>query len=98
LVRKEIKALKESGLIESKEGKNGGVHIVKDATKITLAQIFKIAKGDEHVLSPLKNTPSPNCRVGRQINVKMNNVLNTIDWAISEELSKQTLEEFKNQF
>lgn len=98
LVRKEIGALKASGLIESREGKNGGIHLLKDAKSISLAQIFQIVKGSDHVLSPLKNTPNPKCRVGRQINIKMDTVLDTIDSAISQELGKQSLEEFKNQF
>lgn len=98
LVRKELKTLKEAGLIESKEGKNGGIKILKDANKIRLSDIFNIIKGSDSVLSLSKNTPNPNCIVGKGINVKLETVMNTIDVAISTELSKQTLEEFKNQF
>ena len=98
LVRKEIAALKAGGLVESKEGKNGGVKLLIDANKIRLSDIFKIAKGTDTVLSPLKNKPNPNCRVGKQINSKMDTILEDIDTAISKELEKQTLEEFMNQF
>lgn len=98
LVRKELATLKKSGLIESKEGKNGGVHILKDANKIYLSDIFKIVKGSDTVLSMLKNKPNPNCKIGKKINTKLEIVLNTVDNAIINELKMQTLEEFKNQF
>ncbi len=98
LVRKEIANLKNGGLIESKEGKNGGVRILKNANDVYLSDIFRIAKGDDNVLSLLKNDPNPNCRVGKQINVKLNTIMQTIDQSISDGLSSQTLEEFKNQF
>ena len=98
LVRKELATLKEGGLIQSKEGKHGGINILKDANKIYLSEIFNLIKGDDNVLSLLKNTPNPNCKVGKQINTRLESLLNTIDTAISKELKKQTLEEFKNQF
>ncbi len=98
LVRKELKTLKEGGLVESKEGKNGGIKILKDAKNIRLSDIFNIIKGCDTVLSLLKNTPNPKCSVGKNINTKLVSIMNNIDTAISEELDKQTLEEFKNQF
>lgn len=98
LVRKELSALKLGGLIESKEGKNGGVRILKNANKIKMADIFNIAKGSDNVLSLLKNTPNPKCVVGKQINEKLKPVMSSIDIAISNELGKMTLEEFKNGF
>ena len=98
LVRKELATLKKAGLIESKEGKNGGIRLLKDANKIYLSDIFNIIKGSDTVLSLLKNKPNPDCKVGKQINTKLETVLSTIDKAISNELKTQTLEEFKNQF
>ncbi len=98
LVRKEIANLKSGGLIESKEGKNGGVRLRKKASEIYLADIFKLAKGEGNVLSFSKNTPNPACRVGRQINEKLGDILETIDKAVIVALQKQTLETFKNQF
>lgn len=98
LVRKEIAILKENGLIDSKEGKNGGVRILKDAKNIKLSDIFNSVKGEDNVLSLLKNTPNPDCVVGKQINQNLKSLLNTIDKAVSDALEKQTLENFKNQF
>lgn len=98
LVRKELATLKKGGLIESKEGKNGGVRLLRAADKIILADIFSLVKGSDTVLSTLKNTPNPNCKVGKQINTNLKPVLNIIDNAISDALQKQTLKEFQNQF
>jgi len=98
LVRKELATLKDGALIESKEGKNGGVRLLKEANKILLSDIFSLIKGSDNVLSLLKNTPNPNCKVGKQINTKLVSVMDNIDSAIRNELQKQTLEEFKNRF
>lgn len=98
LVRNELVILKEGGLIESKEGKNGGVRLLKPASKIFLSDIFNLVKGNDTVLSLLKNTPNPNCTVGKQINDKLTIIMGDIDHAISKELEKITLETFKSQF
>ena len=98
LVRNEIVNLKKGHLIESKEGKNGGVRLLKDAKDILLSDIFLLAKGEDNVLSLSNNTPNPDCVVGKQINDKLQVLLETIDQSIIKELKKQTLESFKNQF
>lgn len=98
LVRKELANLKKGGLIESKEGKNGGVRLLKDAKSIYLSDIFMIAKGDNHVLALSSNTPNPACRVGKQINENLDGLFDKIDASIYESLKDQTLESFKNQF
>lgn len=98
LVRKELAILKFHNFIESKEGKNGGVRLIKDSQKIRLSDIFSIAKGEDHVLSSLKNNPDPSCKVGKKIKRNLETVLNEIDNAILNTLAKQNLEGFKNQF
>ena len=98
LVRKEIAGLKEKGLIESKEGKNGGVRLGKNANEISMADIFLAAKGESNVLSFSKNIPDATCIIGQQINTRLEIILDNIDHSIIKELQKQTLEEFKNQF
>ncbi len=98
LVRKEIKALKSSGLIESKEGKNGGVQLGKSAKKISLADIFEAVKGGSHVLNLSNNIPDVSCKIGGQINEKLLSIFDNVDNAIIDILKPQTLEKFKNQF
>ena len=98
LVRKEIAILKSGQLIESKEGKNGGVRLLKRAKEIYLSDIFKLVKGEGHVLSFSSNIPDPTCKVGKQINRNLTTIMKSIDNSIIKELNKQTLEDFKNQF
>lgn len=98
LVRKELKALKNGGLIESKEGKNGGVRLSKSAKKISLADIFEAVKGSSHVLNLANNVPDVSCKIGAQINEKLLAIFDDVDHAILDILKPQTLEDFKNQF
>jgi DNA-binding IscR family transcriptional regulator len=98
LVRKELKALKEGNLIESKEGKNGGVRLMKSANDIRISDIFSSAKGSSHVLNLSSNLPEATCVIGGQINEKLLDMFIDIDNAIISALQNQTLEEFKNQF
>lgn len=98
LVRKEIKALKEGELIESKEGKNGGVRLLKSAKDIRLSDIFKAVKGSSHVLNLSNNLPDVSCKIGGQINEKLLLIFHDIDNSIISTLEKQTLEDFKSQF
>ncbi|WP_420571172.1 RrF2 family transcriptional regulator [Kordia sp.] len=98
LVRKELKALKNYGLIESKEGKNGGIKLMKPAKDIYISDVFLSAKGSEHVLSLSSNLPNAACKIGEQINDKLLSMFVDIDDAIVNRLKNQTLEAFKNQF
>ncbi|WP_405207147.1 Rrf2 family transcriptional regulator [Aquimarina sp. LLG6339-5] len=98
LVRKELIILKENNLIQSKEGKNGGVKLFKPASKIKLSDIFSIAKGDDHILSFSKNEGNPNCPIGSNIKKNLGKIYIQMDDIIEQTLSKMTLEEFKNQF
>lgn len=98
LVRKELILLKENNLVQSKEGKNGGVKLAKSASKIKLSDIFNIAKGNEHVLSFSKNEGNPNCPIGSNIKKNLGKIYKQMDTIIEQTLSKMTLEEFKNQF
>jgi Rrf2 family protein len=98
LVRKELAELKKQHLIESKEGKHGGVKLIKSAKNISLSEIFKLVKGENHTLGLAKNEPNPNCPIGKKINQNLTDLYKTIDDNIEETLKNTTLETFKNQF
>ncbi|MFD1631646.1 Rrf2 family transcriptional regulator [Pseudopedobacter beijingensis] len=97
LVRKEIAELKKTGLVNSREGKNGGCFLAKDASKIDLAVIFKSIYKDS-VFSFAKNEPNPNCPVGKQINKRLNKVYADAEIALLQELKNKTLEDFCKEF
>ncbi|MBP4138244.1 Rrf2 family transcriptional regulator [Flavobacterium geliluteum] len=97
LVRKEIANLKSHRLVESKEGKNGGTKLTVDPSSITLKAIFEMTFETIN-LGYAKNTPNPECPVGKKINQNLSNLYTNINRKISLQLEDITLEDFSNQF
>ncbi|TDQ07523.1 Rrf2 family transcriptional regulator [Pedobacter metabolipauper] len=97
LVRKELGNLRSHGLVNSKEGKNGGSYLEKAADQISLAQVYHAVKQD-HLLGVSKNTPNPLCQVGKQINMHLNTLYDSTEQTLISELSKQTLADFSSKF
>jgi len=97
LARKEISNLRKHSFIESKEGKGGGYSLAMPASQITLADIYRAVK-DSHVLGVAKNTPNPDCPIGKQINQNIEQLYNELDTAFIVKLETKTLEDFSNQF
>jgi Rrf2 family protein len=97
LVRKELSGLREAGLVESKEGKNGGSRLCKPATQIRMSEIFQAVKED-HVFGFSPNLPNPQCPVGAGINDALDGLFTEIDQTIYNRLKRITLAEFSKQF
>ena len=97
LVRKEIANLKAHNIVESKEGKNGGTRLAKNATDITLKEIFQMTF-DTINLGYAKNQPHPDCPVGKKINENLSGLYADLNEKVSLELKNITLEDFSNQF
>jgi DNA-binding IscR family transcriptional regulator len=97
LVRKEIANLKKHKIVESKEGKNGGVKLVISPQNITLDTIFKITF-DKASLGFSKNKPNPKCPIGKKINQNLEALYSNLNTSISQELQKVTLAEFVENF
>ncbi|WP_449437833.1 RrF2 family transcriptional regulator [Pedobacter steynii] len=97
LVRKELSNLRNHGFVNSKEGKNGGSYLSKSAKEINLADIYNAVR-QINLLGISKNTPNPQCPVGKQMNTHLNNLYNSTEQALVKELSSQTLADFSSQF
>nr|WP_294933771.1 Rrf2 family transcriptional regulator [uncultured Flavobacterium sp.] len=97
LVRKEIANLRKHNLVESKEGKNGGVKLLLSPEKITLEEVFKITF-DKATLGFSKNDPNPECPVGKKINTNLNVLYEGLNQTISKQLKAVTLAEFAKNF
>ena len=97
LARKEISNLRNRGLITSKEGKSGGYILGKSARQITLADIY-VAVKNQPVLGVAKNTPNPDCPVGKQINQSIDRLYAELDKTLLEKLGSISILEFSNQF
>ncbi|MBV8252430.1 MAG: Rrf2 family transcriptional regulator [Chitinophaga sp.] len=97
LVRKEISNLRNHGLIESKEGKNGGATLAKPAANILLSDIYQAVK-QSSLLGNSRNTPNPDCEVGKQINLHLDNLYSEVEGALIRKLQLVTLADFSQQF
>jgi Rrf2 family protein len=97
LVRKEIRNLRNYGLIDSKEGKTGGYSLAQPVQNITLSDVYKAVKL-QPALGQAKNMPNPKCPVGRQISEHLNTLANDVDTAIINKLNTITLANFSQQF
>ena len=97
LVRKELSNLRNHGMVLSKEGKNGGSYLAKSAQNITLGEIYSSVRQNS-LLGNLKNTPNPQCPVGKQINKHLDNLYVDTENALIRQLSAQTLADFSRKF
>jgi Rrf2 family protein len=97
LVRKEISNLREAGLVESREGKNGGTTLALPPSKILLSDVYKAVR-QEMLLGRTKNSPNPDCVIGRQINHRLDELYTDVEQTLVQKLGKKTLADFYKQF
>ncbi len=97
LVRKELSALRAAGLVESKEGKNGGSRLTRATSEILLSDVFDAIK-EEHIFSYAPNEPSSDCPVGQKMNKSLDTLFCNIDNSVHNCLKTITLAEFCSQF
>jgi len=97
IVRKELINLKSSGLIESRQGKIGGVRIAKNPEQITISEIYESVKNSE-VLGKKNQNPNPLCSVGKDINKNLDFLFSETNDLVFEFLKEKKLSDFSNQF
>lgn len=97
IVRKEISVLREAGLITSRQGKEGGSQLARNAGTITISEIYKAVKNTE-VLGKKNQNPNPDCSVGKEINVHLNTLFEETDQLVVNFLGDRSLQEFADQF
>ncbi len=96
LVRKELSRLHKAGLIETKQGKNGGSFLACSPKKITLADVYK-ATYEKPLFNQSKNKPSTHCPLGCQIGKIMEEVNEEAEAALLKRLSGISIEKFAKQ-
>ncbi|GAB3719324.1 RrF2 family transcriptional regulator [Spirosoma lituiforme] len=97
LVRKEISNLRSNGLVTSREGKNGGSSLAKSPEAIQLSDVF-LATRQGAFLGTSRNSPNPNCPVGKQINHHLDDLYLDAERALIQQLGGTTLSEFSHRF
>ena len=96
VVRKEISNLRQFGLVESREGKNGGTQLAKPAKDIKLSDVYDAVRVSS--LLGRSNQPNPLCAVGKHINKHIDTLYNDAENTMIKQLEKQTLLQFIKQF
>ena len=97
IIRKELGILKSSGLVLSRQGKEGGAKLSKNADAIMISEIYSVVKNSE-VLGKKNQNPNPICPIGKDINNHLNDLFNETDHLVMSFLGNKTLQEFSNQF
>jgi len=97
IVRKELINLKSAGLIESRQGKIGGVRIAKNPEKISISEIYESVRNSE-VLGKKNQNPSPLCSVGKDINKNLDFLFRETNDLVFQFLKEKKLSDFSNQF
>jgi Rrf2 family protein len=97
VVRKELSVLREAGLITSRQGKEGGSQLSRNADLITISEIYSAVKNTD-VLGKKNQNPNPVCNVGRDINDHLNNLFVETDKLVVNFLGSKSLREFTDQF
>ena len=97
LVRKALRELMDNGLVVSKEGKNGGYQLSRPAADIQLAEIYGSVKQNAF-LGSTRNTPNPDCPVGRQIAGQLDLLYQEVETALLKKLARKSLQTFCDQF
>ena len=97
IVRKELIILKKFGLIESRQGKDGGARILKNAVEISITEIYEVVRSSE-MLGKKNLNPNPKCTVGKDINKNLNVLFSETENVVQQFLMNKKLSDFMNQF
>jgi len=97
IVRKEMSILREAGLIISRQGKEGGSQLAKNAEQINISEIYSAVKNTE-VLGKKNQNPNPSCSIGKEINVHLDVLFDETDKLVFNFLGDKSLKEFSDQF
>jgi len=97
IVRKEMSVLRQAGLIISRQGKEGGSQLAKNADTISISSIYLAVKNTE-VLGKKNNNPNPACSVGKEINNHLSTLFSETDKLVLNFLGDKSLREFSDQF
>ncbi|UIR55983.1 Rrf2 family transcriptional regulator [Sphingobacterium sp. SRCM116780] len=97
MVRKELSALQEAGLVIGRKGKEGGSKLNIPSHQIALADIYKAVKNTEVLGKKNLNTNSQ-CSVGKNINKELEILFSETEEVVMDSLKGKTLENFAKKF
>lgn len=97
IVRKELINLKKTGLVESRQGKEGGVRISRKPKEISISDIYNSVKNTE-VLGKKNQFPNPLCSVGKDINYNLDVLFSETNDLVNDFLKNKRLSDFVKKF
>jgi Rrf2 family protein len=93
-VRRVLGPLRTAGLVRSRPGVGGGWHIVGEATRITLDQVWRLLQGTDPVLGI--HGPDPSCATGRQVQKALTELDHVVGDAVQASLRTFSLNDVLN--
>jgi len=94
-VRRLLGRFRAAGLVASKCGVGGGSHLLRDPATITLADVWRIVHGGNHVLGSYEG--HPDCAVGRNIQPLLIDLDRRARRALEDELATTTISQLASQ-
>jgi Rrf2 family transcriptional repressor of oqxAB len=89
-LRRVLKRLVEVGLIETREGRDGGYRLTRPAEEIKLSDVYK-AMNLDRALAPSPAEPNPMCPIGSGIRTVFGTIASEAEDAIVGVLSRYTV-------
>lgn len=89
-IRRLLGVLRRAHLVRSQSGTNGGWLLIRDATRITLRDVYEATK--EQTLFPLHHSsPNPSCAVGKHIQAVLEETTNEAEEALTDALAQTSI-------
>lgn len=90
VVRKFLKLLEREGLVDLRQGRNGGVTLRRPASRITLGQIYKAVENEAGVFA-MRDRVHEGCAVASAMKTKLGPIFSAANDAVEQALDKTTL-------
>lgn len=97
VIRRIIRELKDAGLIEAKTGPNGGAFLTRDASEITLADVYRALKDDGDLFNMDSYDSNHKCVIGRGIKPALHEMVTKAEHAMLDVLAQKSLKEFAEE-
>ena len=92
VIRNLVRILKKAGLVESKEGKGGGIRLAKPPSRISLEEIYTAVEGTS-ILSLNQKSEFKHCPVSRGMKKILRPIFKEVDRAVIKTLRGKTLKD-----
>ena len=90
VVRKILKSLENEGLVELRQGRNGGVRLRRTPDAITLGDIYRAVERDDGVFA-LRQEVNGACVLARSMGPSLAAVFQSVDEAVAQKFQQTTL-------